>query len=183
MQLTTPKVTIRDTGMDTGLFAERLKSAAQEHMGEEWNEKAFFRLCQQEDEENAPSYSTVRNALAGERVPKMDNAIVMARAIGISLDWLAGFTDERYSHKKSGSDVEPQRGEVPEMGPSGSLQAARNLGLVPEGDIPRPAATFPGWELVGDDGTRLRIDLCVEGEPERAQIKASWQSTEGADVR
>lgn len=163
-----------ECAMDIQLFADRLTDAVKRKLGERYGYKQFEQLCRDTDAANAPSYNTLRNAMRGEGAPKVDNVLVMAKALDVSVDWLVGLTEDEHSHKKT---APPREAEEPiNMGAGqGSHAAAEAMGLVTPRGVPKPSITMPGWELISDDGSRLRIDLCVEGEAERSSIKASWQ--------
>lgn len=62
------------------------------------NEKGFtaFTLGQQ----SGVNYKTIGNYLAGKNLPGVEAAALMAKSLGVSIDWLCGRTDIKEVNQK-----------------------------------------------------------------------------------
>lgn len=74
-------------GMNANLFAERAREARGRLSQKEFGEKCGL---------TAQAISKYENAGSSDgRLPSIANAVAMARAAGVSLDWLAGLSDQK----------------------------------------------------------------------------------------
>ena len=85
-------------GIDSKLFAERVREARGKLSQREFGEKCML---------TAQAISKYENADDEDgRLPSIENAAAIAKAAGVSLDWLAGLSDEKSLNGQSKNNMQ-----------------------------------------------------------------------------